>query len=921
MSKLTLPSTAELQSRRSWQIQKFYGVDYSTPKFSVDDYHSIDAQNLIRREEALQKRFGYKQVADLKDKSKVIHNVFRFVGSSGNEHYIANVSGSLYEIGKDYNFNLLSEDAVLDEKVSAFPSNDRLYILGGIKYLVVYENGESLQITPVLNSQYAYVPTTTIGITPVDLDYAKRTSLDDANLLTYWRKNKLITGLHYTSDENTEIVDDDNHVVVSTKSVITNTLQEYPLDTPISYLSDLDMANFKINLSFYDGNNKQFNYNNATQMNEVELRAVLCGGVNLYQFDETYTEDSIIIDENLNGIYILVHYADNDFKEEYKSLIREAVISFDKTSSSDEFYFKVYGYVNLSGSVVLFNDYANPNGENNMTVYYPYYDASIYETSVIDKCHIGIVYNANNINSLFVCGNSDYPARDWHSEELNASALSDSEAGILNTKDLVYFPDNSYCDYGEDNKNPIYGYDLLGTGDLVVFKQYQRYEPTIYFRSGQLVAVSDDYGKSVSDLNGTTLYKQEYSLSTGNIGKSLKNYGTICNFNGDTLFIANDNTIQGLDKETKAYDNQRYANSRSQYIDVYLKNKDLTNSGLFFNEDYLYFYNNNEIFVNKYGEYTDTTSAYEWYDLKYDINIKSMFELFDDIYFSDDSGKMYLLFNKDKFVDEKTLWLTKGEAVLSKGGSKIVINASYWNEIEVGDKLVLDNDFVYKIINSTVNETLMQFDFREDYISSSNHIVYRGVEFIVHKTGAFTYSMSKVDDTKTLSGEDYSIYLMLREVEITSKNEEDKSFGTDFEFANITITPASSRIVKTKNVKAHYITSPILFDSSYNIYYKNIWSIMVSDDTGNGSEMSVDLVDNKVRLSETSMTYSSGFTLDNLSFEKYSLEKNEIPVKTYTIFRNIVKKEYICLKLWNYNDTNLVVSRINFTYSVGGVIR
>ena len=96
---------------------------------------------------------------------------------------------------------------------------------------------------------------------------------------------------------------------------------------------------------------------------------------------------------------------------------------------------------------------------------------------------------------------------------------------------------------------------------------------------------------------------------------------------------------------------------------------------------------------------------------------------------------------------------------------------------------------------------------------------------------------------------------------------------------------------------------------------------MISDDTGNGSEISIDLIDNKASEIQSGVQYSNGFTLDNLAFKAYSLEKNEIPVKTYTIFRNVIKKEYIALKFWNSSETNCVLSRINFTYSVGGVIR
>ena len=49
-----------------------------------------------------------------------------------------------------------------------------------------------------------YIPTTTIGITEVDSGISARTALDDVNLLSSLRKNKLVTGLS-SSVENKDI--------------------------------------------------------------------------------------------------------------------------------------------------------------------------------------------------------------------------------------------------------------------------------------------------------------------------------------------------------------------------------------------------------------------------------------------------------------------------------------------------------------------------------------------------------------------------------------------------------------------------------------------------------------------------------------------------------------------------------------------
>lgn len=918
MSRLTLPTTAQLQSRRTYQIDNFFGVDYSSQKFKVNPIHSINAKNFIRRGNVLQKRYGYKQV--LENKKHHFNMVADFIDNKNTKRYVASIGTSLYEITQSpFDLKLIKENCVLDKKINSFPSNNRLYVLGGKKYLLVENNTETnnLEVFEVANSKYAYIPTTTIGITSTDSAIGKRESLDSVNLLTYWRKNSFISGTHYVSADD--------------KTIITDIVQEFLLDTSITYREQKEIEDITIDITFSDTTTEQFEMDRTTSLREFTLKPAFCKGINLKGLDENHTIDEIIKEEkSIDGVYILVHYGVDDFNIIQKDNIKDKTLLVNDTSGGTEVGFKIYGYISLTGSVVLFNDYNNPNFTNNIRITFPHFIEKDYLENNIDKCTFGTIYNANEITSLFVSGNELHPSRDWHSETINASALNEEELKILNTRDLVYFADTSYCDYGEDKNNPILGYDILGTGDLLVLKKYQRYEPTIYFRTGKLEPVYNDYGKQVGDLVGRQLYRSIYSLTTSNIGKSAIGFNVINNFHGDTIFIANDNTIQGLDKETKSYDNQRYANSRSFYLDEYFKNKDLTSAQLFTKEDFLYINVGKELFVYKYGEITSRN--YEFYHLEYDLEIDYLFEIENKVYFSDKVGNVYLLEDEQSFVDQKSFELKEGEITTIANSNMAIINEKLLKRLRVGQVIELHNNKPIELIGDNTNDFQINLENKEltllnimlkGKLLSYKFIRYLGVDYRITELSDNKFIMQPKSELSEVNANDNNIYgivdlIDIEKIDVVNSTVyfKDINFGSSIALQGI--------VYEFQNVSCNYMTAPILFNSAYMRFYKNIYEITITNDTGLPSELSVELIDNensllgvdKVNISRG----ANGLNLGNLSYERYSLTQNKVPIKTKSVRRNILKKEYIVLNFFNDSNTNCVLSRVGFTFSIGGII-
>lgn len=913
--QITLPTTADLQTQYTKEINAFFGSDYTSTRLNASTYRAIDSKNYIRRNNALQKRWGYKQVANYGSGVKV-HNLWSFKDKSDKTHYIANMSGSLYEINEDTFERTLIDNgagAVLDREVSAFPTNNRLYILGGIKYLVLYvdEESEKLKLDYIVGSDFAYIPTTTIGITPTDSAInGYRQDLDSVNILTYWRKNRFISGL--TAKENDS-------------ETITESILEYQLDTNISFKNEDDLKQMTLDIKFYDSASTQFEATDTTTIREAHFKAVKCGGLNLKGIDSTHTSEEIIKDDSVNGLYILVNYEEGDFNSSYESLIEDTILSADSTSGT-ALEFKIYGYIDLSGVVVLFNDYNNLNSDNNITFTFPCYNENTYQNNYIDTCFIGKVYNSNNINSLFVCGNPNFPARDWHTEEINSSALNEDEANLISTKDLVYFPDTSYCDYGEDNKNPILGYDVLGTGDLLVLKKYQNYEPTIYFRSGQLVKVTSSTGESLTDLIGSTLYEPQYSLTVGNISVSLNDYMKIVNYNGDTIFIGDDKKLEGLIKEDKAYDNQRYAQTRSYLIDAYLHDLDISNSLIYSDKgDCLYFINNNEMFVNKYNE-NATTDYMEWYHLTYDINITNMFKIGDKLYISSDKGGIYLFRNKNIYYDEGFINLNSGECLCELDTSYITMPQAKINECEKGNIIKL-NEYAkiklgtygtdYKIDLENKKLIVLNYDLLPMFYNCS-FISYQDKTLSIKRDEAFIFDITS--DLTEISLNDSDIYLLFNEFVVKSVDlENSRAEIEEFEFASQLST--TGNVYYKRNVECYYITAPILFNDSYTGYTKNIHSILFTNDTDEQCETNVYLVDNKLGNKDNNYIVSfkdnKGIDYSNYMYGLINYERQGTLVKTQTISKKIYNKSYVMLKFFNDNNTNSVVSQVSITRSRG----
>lgn len=257
--------------RKVLNITNFGGVDFSNQKFNVSSSRAIDLKNFVYRDGMVQKRFGYEQIyqvnnntyyneldieSGVKTNPNNFNGIWKFIAEDKQEHIVAHIGNVLYEVENINNDNIAfkmlyvkesvsstkihSTYELLNQKSFAFVSGNKLWVLGGIKYLCVRFDTGKPKISLVEEMDERFIPTTTYSITEtysqIDEKNGDRKSYQAVNMLTMWRKNALVTG-QPKNKEKPEV----------------SKYYEYVLDAPIVWEKESDMRNFSITIETLGG--------------------------------------------------------------------------------------------------------------------------------------------------------------------------------------------------------------------------------------------------------------------------------------------------------------------------------------------------------------------------------------------------------------------------------------------------------------------------------------------------------------------------------------------------------------------------------------------------------------------------------------------------------------------------------------------
>lgn len=260
------------EARKTFSITFNKGIDKASFPFEGDPSRALDALNYVYRDGKLQKRHGINQILQtntvryvdfatltLKTNTDSINGIWRFLAEDGQYHTVVHAGKLLFELQEEggvFSLDLLHTGyfqpagaipghahtyprcyELVDGKTVALIGNNSLYVLGGIDFLRVRfkPNESNATVAAVYNDEDTYIPTTSISITYRNAVASGRASLDQVNLMSMWRKNKLLSGVG---------VDEDAPIVYGSTAYG----YVYQLDSPIVCGADEDIANVRVKI-------------------------------------------------------------------------------------------------------------------------------------------------------------------------------------------------------------------------------------------------------------------------------------------------------------------------------------------------------------------------------------------------------------------------------------------------------------------------------------------------------------------------------------------------------------------------------------------------------------------------------------------------------------------------------------------------
>ena len=930
--------STKASKRYNFEINQFKGVDYFSTQLNADKDHAVDILNLVYKDNVIQKRQGWEQIAKMP--SGNCNGFYDFYDSSNTHHYIAHIGTKLYKvtnIGQSYDysqmtFTEISGASVADHKSNGFVANGKLYLLDGTTYTVLKCSSGTFSHNAVINSNDAYVPTifTNVVHTMSEIE-TSRVPLDDVNMLTrFVNVNLKAEETNYTSlddipqrylwqlyDTKITIVNSDlsNYEIQIKSSSIGYTTYK------IALLTDGESSTVTKTRTF-DGQSRTDNLTITSKMAIVLPSKITLDANNIPRYNGNSISDDCIgyfFNGNTMGVRLVLWDMPTVYDKEGKDVIVK--FPLDNTNAA----------------------------------------------SKINKCTFGIVYN----NRLFISGNPDYPNFDWHSSEIT---VDENTGSNLQYNDFIYFSDLDYCVYGHEYSD-IIGYTIYTDGSLVVVKEDDSVGATFFKRTKQMVQARDFAG-NVIDGQYEEAFTCEDINSYGGLGGV--NDRSIVNFMGKTILLTKQG-LKTLATITNVYSNDRFLYDVSTYINKKILKEDIYNIHLFVDNKRLYVKSSRGVYIGEY-DLQNENGELEWFFVD-NINAKYFFKVDDELYFADNENGLFRFPKENIFyVDKKRTYVGTGGTLLdiNAATNKVIINEAYIDHLANGNVFNLfqhDNDNIYNVhtnileVNSSMLNieddniiSVMILDNDEiDYEASEEAALgmYDGMEVYADNITSTReteelevdtkYYLEKVDSTENPLIECYKLkrsdgtYVDFEEDQISSfrlsraiklednprvvnLNKTAKTFQLsaygkdvlDLIYYNNRNSNYSGIITEEMNVEAYFITMPYHFGNLS--YDKNIYEWIISNDTNLASEMDVGYFYSHKQPDFTyaisGISGSRSLDLSNFNFNTVQFDTDNLP-HLYAQYKNLVTVQYIRFLFKNYADTNMVLSHLNILYSIG----
>lgn len=704
-------------SRKIYTLSDFRGVDYASSPLEVKPYRATDMANLLLKDGVLHKRNGWRQLFKGAFSSTLKTEEPRCIIPFGHRVFVRSI---LHQDGKKKSIyreisletgeigEVIESDGV-ERNASFVESKGVLYVADGTYFKLFYEE-ETNKICKVLldkdncesataEEKQPYIPTTTINITSLEASSTivasyPRVVQETLSLLTPWRRNVLIyqnptVRLRYRLDgvpyePSVADMDAENGFC---RAHYPKLIMEKGVDRKefcFSPMKDEEFPEYPYwvcKAADYSGSEKELVLGKYSTLEKLGI----------------LTEDAIIEDEDGETTEKTEEEISAGQNREVGFLILpRSFLPWQKKNT--------WEYEDIVCTVQFMNAYDVES-----------------EAETLDKIKLDRLYRTNLPNLSTVHGVEGANDRIFISGKYEK------------TRNYVYYSENERFDYlpvnqflvcGDTNAE-ITAFEKLSDGSLAVFKDVPSLRETaVYYITGRMQSLG--IGEE-----GNEYFMDVFSVSGGTINKNGVSAKSTINYDGDSLFCANDG-VYAITLSENLYTSERYAKERSRPISSKLIDSDLRNATaiVYDNRYYLSLADGSkETYVadSRYRYVTEGTERtsfnYEWFRLT-NIPAIDFLERDDKLYFLSEEGWICVFWNgySDVYKEEKesgnfTLLQTEnGKSVaFNKDVADIVRSALYAKEIgdEAGEKWEIKN-----IRSETVNGQIVNVFDVPDYITS-----------------------------------------------------------------------------------------------------------------------------------------------------------------------------------------------------------
>lgn len=360
--------------------------------------------------------------------------------------------------------------------------------------------------------------------------------------------------------------------------------------------------------------------------------------------------------------------------------------------------------------------------------------------------------------------------------------------------DFTYFADINYDEIGSDN-SAILGYVRATDGVLMVFKEKNGAEATIYYVSGTDTE-EEDYAGNISFVTRFTKY-------TGNITDTIYAKYATASLNGDNLILTR-NGVRGLELYENLATSAYRLRERSRNINVkLLKEENLQDACGFVYKDKYYLsvgdvvYVCDSRFTFQADEDISDSFNYEWWYLT-NINARVWCEIDNELYFGTNDG-MICRFEEENFADITFQDTEAGDISISFSDNNITYNLDLDSDLTESSSVTITQGNLYSLF---LDEDEMLSVDDDGYISVSEETLlklYQGIKCYADDVDGTGLSVNKLYEIGEVDLDNIRFKLI------------------DEDGAQVVPTAVSFRLCKILTGKTLYITNIDAETSSFQV--------------------------------------------------------------------------------------------------------